>query len=135
MGRTNTPPDSAFLVVSNELWATDRTSEWFPVVAERRSVATVQGYEWIRGAFAARLDSYNKIQSCADRDSACVDAWETERNADFDYVYMPKVAELQQGAIDDPYECCAALRMSLRADDRYKVVFDGPGATVFEQTR
>jgi hypothetical protein len=49
----------------------------------------------------------------------------------FDYVYVPKSAEMQRGRIEDPDECCAALRQSLRGDVRYKTVYDGPGATVF----
>jgi uncharacterized membrane protein len=130
---TNTPPGARFVVVSNESWASDRTSEWFPVLAQRRSVATVQGYEWVRGAFAERLAAYRDLQSCAEKDASCVDAWQSAEGTGFDYIYVPKVAELQQGEIADPFECCAALRLSLRAGAHYEAVYDGPGATVFER--
>src|SRR5262245_28551346 len=51
----NTPPDSRFLIVTAEGWPTDKTAEWFPVLAQRVSVDTVQGYEWVAGgAFATR---------------------------------------------------------------------------------
>ncbi len=131
---TNTPVDSQFLVISDQLWAVDRASEWFSVLADRRSVATVQGYEWLPD-FGERFDSYAEIQKCAERSASCVDAWAEGGGASFDYIYMPKVAELQRGTIDDPHECCAALRLSLRADDRYEVVFDGLGATVFARAK
>jgi hypothetical protein len=129
----NTPADSRFLVVTDETWAVDRTSEWFPVLARRQSVATVQGYEWIRGAFSDQLQSYRDAQLCADRDAACVEVWLDDTGKAFEYVYVPKIAEFQQGYIEDPDECCAALRASLRADERYNVVFDGEGATVFDR--
>lgn len=130
---TNTPPDSRFLVVTNDTWAVDRTSEWFPVLAARRSVATVQGYEWVRGSFREQLDSYRGVQLCADSDSTCIDAWSTRTGIGFDYIYVPKVAAFRRRAAEHPDECCAALRASLRIDARYRVVFDGPGATVFER--
>jgi hypothetical protein len=30
-------------------------------------------------------------------------------------------------------DCCAALRSELRSSPSYRVVFDGPGATIFER--
>ena len=34
-------PDAEFLIVPERGWPADRLSEWFPVLAQRRSVATV----------------------------------------------------------------------------------------------
>lgn len=39
----HTPPSSIFLVASHGDWYRDRAAEWFPVLAGRESVATVQG--------------------------------------------------------------------------------------------
>src|SRR5205807_9507407 len=44
----NTPPGSQVIVVSGiGAWPDDMISEWFPALAERVSVATPQGYEWM----------------------------------------------------------------------------------------
>jgi len=46
----NVDESARFLVVSNALgWAWDRDAEWFPELAARRSVNTLQGLEWIEG--------------------------------------------------------------------------------------
>jgi hypothetical protein len=127
-----TPDDARFVVVTHQPWTIDRTAEWFPVIAERRSIATVQGYEWIRGAFADQLELNGDLQECAELGGACFDAWNEAYGLEYDYVFIPKTAHIERGAPVDPDECCAALRGDLRADDRYKVVFDGDGATIFE---
>ncbi|HUS15836.1 MAG TPA: hypothetical protein VM536_12560, partial [Chloroflexia bacterium] len=43
----NTPSASQFLVITGAGTWDDATSEWFPVLARRVSLATVQGYEWL----------------------------------------------------------------------------------------
>ncbi len=131
----NTPADARVLVVSNDSWSVDRTSEWFPVEAQRLSVATPQGYEWTGdGGFGRQLDAYRAAQLCAAKDGDCLAAWAASSGKSFDYVYVPKLAPHVAEHIDDLYECCAALRASLRTDARYQVVFDGAAATVFRRT-
>ncbi len=44
----NTPPESSFVVLRPDTpWQINREAEWFPALAERRSVLTVQGTEWL----------------------------------------------------------------------------------------
>ena len=55
----NTPPDASFVLLPGaEGWFQDPVLEWFPVLAQRYSWSTVQGYEWVRGAFDAREKQY-----------------------------------------------------------------------------
>ncbi len=42
----NTKDSERFAVVTGRAWESDYVSEWFPTLAERTSVATVQGSEW-----------------------------------------------------------------------------------------
>ncbi len=51
-----TPPDSSFAVVSDTgPWVCDSWSEWFPYYAQRKSLYTVQGSEWLpHGEFSRR---------------------------------------------------------------------------------
>lgn len=47
--RESTPHDASFVVLSqSDSWARDGVGEWFPVVAGRPAVSTVQGLEWVR---------------------------------------------------------------------------------------
>jgi hypothetical protein len=128
----NTPATSAFAVVSGDRWPIDRTSEWFPVLAGRRSVATVQGTEWLPdGAFRASISEYDELQVCADRDGGCLEEWEAATGRRFDYVYIPKLPTRYA----DPGEerCCFTLERALSDDRHYRLAFDGPGAVIFER--
>lgn len=56
------PESGRFLVISGDGWAIDRSAEWFPVLANRTSVGTVQGTEWLPGgAFAARITDRKSV--------------------------------------------------------------------------
>ncbi len=44
----NTPKDSDFVIMEiNSTWSVDKVSEWFPTIAGRKSITTVQGTEWL----------------------------------------------------------------------------------------
>ncbi len=45
--RDETEPGTRFIVAAIVIWGADEISEWFPAVAQRQSVATVQGSEWL----------------------------------------------------------------------------------------
>lgn len=123
--RAETAPESRFLIVSAEPWSTDKTAEWFPVLADRVSVVTVQGYEWVPDRFFEyRAWTHDLAQGCAYADAACIVQWRKDTATDFDYVLIPK----------PPYgQCCDRLVTSLRHDGGFRVVYDGAGATVFRR--
>jgi hypothetical protein len=118
-----TPQTARFLIVSGTPWEIDRNSEWLPALAQRRSVATVQGYEWRPiGEFARKKREYNELQGCAGWVSQCLSDWATRTGEAYAYVYLPKSPD--RG-------CCGVLRWSLERDPDYRLVYDGPGAAVF----
>ena len=126
----NTPETSRFLLVkgSGSPW-TDAASEWFPALARRPSVATVQGYEWLgKGVYERQQARYDELQLCARRTAGCLEDWAEEAGVAFTHVYLPKEAARASKSGND---CCAPLRRSLRASPDYVAVYDGPGATVF----
>ncbi len=133
----NTPRSSAFAVISGDMrgWAQDEISEWFPALTGRRSVATVQGSEWLpHGAAGERLDEYDALQQCAYRDATCLQQWSRSSQTEFDYVYV-----VTGHTVQTPYaerfgfeECCDAVRASLLADRSYRLVYDGAGAAIFK---
>ena len=125
--RDHTPPSSRFVVVTGKrgMWADDRHAEWFPVLAGRASVGTVQGTEWLpRGTFVRRIVAADSLQDCRTADASCLDQWSSWRGAPFTHVYVPRT-------LDPRSQCCRALLASLTADPRYARVYDGPGALVF----
>jgi hypothetical protein len=73
----NTPEDAAVLVIAGEAWPLDAAGEWFPLLAERRSLSTVQGSEWMgRGEFETRRRRHAWLLNCATRTSDnCVAEW------------------------------------------------------------
>lgn len=130
----STPPDSRFLVLAGDRtrapqWSTDPTGEWFPALARRASVATVQGYEWLgHERYTKQQEAYFKLQLCAERDVSCLEEQTRERGMRFTHVYVPKPPAQALLRFRD---CCAGLRASLRSSVDYRVVYDVPGATIF----
>lgn len=112
-----TPSDARFLVIPQRVWQADREGEWFPYLAERESVATVQGTEWIAGEFQARSTWYWQAWSCAFQGADCLDA--LAREVTFTHVYLPAT-------------CCFSLRTSLMSDPSYVIRY-AQGATIFER--
>lgn len=62
--KENTPSEAKFIVLANSLsWQDDRIAEWFPVLADRHSLTTVQGLEWVTGDdFRTRIVSVKELK-------------------------------------------------------------------------
>src|SRR5688500_7978018 len=124
----STSPDSRFVIVVGGAaggWWADRVGEWFPVLANRVSVATVQGTEWLReGTFEQRERQHNELQGCAIWSADCVEGWARTHGIAYSHIYIPKTLA---------FPCCAPLEAALRNDAGLGVVFDGPGATIYER--
>ncbi|HEX5386595.1 MAG TPA: hypothetical protein VFW66_07860 [Gemmatimonadales bacterium] len=123
--RTATPAGSRFLVVTSAGWSEDRAGEWFPSLAERRSIATVQGTEWMpHREFARMVTLHEKLQSCAERTERCLDQWFATSGLGAEYLFVPKAPR---------WPCCRTLVQDLAASPQWERVFDGPGATIFRR--
>jgi hypothetical protein len=127
--RKETDEHAKFGVITGRRWESDYISEWFPVMAERISVATVQGAEWTGiDAFVGRLAMFRELQECASRTATCVQEWAGRWATGPLYVFVPKGRLFGPNSSPD---CCAALRETLGASDHYSLVYDGPGASIF----
>jgi hypothetical protein len=118
----NTSDDARILVLTfePEFFGYDRLSEWMPALIDRRSVATVQGYEWLPGReFDRRLRRYADLGSCSTRDVACVEGWARAGGTPFTHVLLRKEG------------CCTLLDSSLRASPSYRLLTDRPDAALF----
>jgi len=73
--RANTQPAESFLLFDFEPNPLHSPfTEWFPALTQRRSVATIQGAEWLRGDanYVSIYDSIFQIHACVYRDVECV---------------------------------------------------------------
>lgn len=129
----HTQPSSRFLVVPESEWSqwqTDKSAEWFPALARRAALATVQGSEWLHGdqGFLARRKSFKELLKCVNALPRCLDDWAAARGLAFTHIYIPQPPT----ASDDPSRlCCQLLIRSLKEDPRYTVIYEKPGAIVF----
>ena len=124
--KTNTPEDSQFLLVTGQLPLRDGWSEWFPVLAQRHSQATVFGYEWFNdGKFGERVKAYRALQKCSRNDIACLETWNGESSATFSYVYLYNRAGPEQ----------FPLAILLKQDSDYGLVFENEQTLIFEKAK
>lgn len=102
----NTPDGSRFAVVSGRYWAVDAEAEWFPTLAKRQSVATVQGTEWLdRDRFATQVQRASELPVCVvTGDEACVESW-FDDVGQVDYLFLVDSPPEALGGVT----CCHAL--------------------------
>lgn len=122
-----------YLVVSGEPWAEDASAEWFPVLTGAKSVATVQGTEWLgTETYTSALEASEDLRACATETVECLARWSAKHGIDYTHVFI--IGGPLDGPLGKP-DCCASLREILRAHPGYEVIYDGPGATVAERGR
>jgi hypothetical protein len=123
------PPDAEFVVISGGSWFIDPSSEWFPVLTGRRSVATVQGYEWLgKQAFDEQLDRSFQLQVCTWVGADCVADWLRRYEHEAAWLYVPRSTLDSFASTGD---CCAVLRAALAASGDYDVVYAAEGGAIF----
>jgi hypothetical protein len=102
------------------------------VLAERTSVATVQGNEWF-ASFPQAIERYEAVQACATEGTDCLRRWSEATGIDFDYVYVVKREAVRGPRLGSTGDCRAALRSALSRDPGYVLVYDGPGAVIYKK--
>ena len=118
----NTPADAVVIVPTSEVWGYDEVSEWLPAFAQRRSLGTVQGSEWLGAqGFEEQLARHKQLLGCAGHTADCYAAVDPSA-----LIFVPK------GPISGPFgpdDCCPALRATLEGAG-YEIVYDEAGATI-----
>jgi len=117
----NTPAESHFLILTGNFPFIDPTSEWFPALTDRESIATVQGHEWDeKRNFTDVLLTASELQYCADQIPECLDNWLTGNKVNVDYIYIRKLIS-QNG--EEPEPLSSTLPTLLVASGKYKLVY------------
>lgn len=115
------PPNTSFLVAPTAVWGNDLSSEWFPYLAERPSLFTVQGSEWLgRDIFFELREEHAEARTCAaDGDVDCLERLAADTGAAGAWLFVPADPQLEQ------------LIANLRADPAWDERFADEGASVF----
>jgi hypothetical protein len=88
---TNVEPGASVLVLPfGEGWEQDEVSEWFPALTGRRSVLTVQGYEWSKEAYPAKIATYTGLAECLNSGQACFQGWRDQYSVEYDYLFISR---------------------------------------------
>jgi len=123
---SNTSVDSKFLVLTGQHHLRDAISEWFPVLAQRRSQATVFGYEWVPdGRFRQRIDEYKNLQACLYENTLCLDNWSQQVGADYTYIYLWNRSDPERFPIS----------IYLQENMEYKLVFQNEQTIIYHKLR
>ncbi len=128
--KLNTPPGSRFLVLTGktDLFG-DWTTEWFPSLAQRISVTTIQGREWTDAQdFGTHTEQYQNLQQCifADQAKACMDSVSQATFVKYEYIYIAKKtmrSEKRTQGIE--------LAVDLKADLSYTLVYETNEVAIF----
>ncbi len=124
--KTNTTDTSKFALVTGQLPLHDPISEWFPALAERQSVATVFGLEWINdGKFGAHINDYRALQLCANQRIKCLDDWVAQNGNEINYVFIHSAKGID--VKDLP------LSVALENSPAYELVYDAGEIEIFHK--
>jgi hypothetical protein len=127
--KLNTPVNSKFLILTgkNDLFA-DSLNEWFPVLTNRISLTTIQGYEWMgNGVFAKNVKIMQDLQQCTASNQAlnCIEFTSKEAGYRYDYLYIPR--ESKDGTARNN------LEYALQNSNVYASVYVSKSALIFKK--
>ena len=121
----NTPENGIFLVITQNHPLLDSSSEWFPALSNRKSAATVYGYEWVNdGFFGKRMNRARELQACASQDTPCLDTWYSSTNPAFVYIRKLK----SNKPVDVP------LIDHLQFSPQYEAIFENETVIIFRKS-
>jgi hypothetical protein len=133
----NTPVTSKFLVVPLRAWSYDLSSEWFPVISQRNSVATAQGYEFVAdNDFPLRLRISEDAHNCyLEGDVQCLINLTREYQINFDYIYLPLDHRLDESGAIDEVKIRQRFIQALENNSQFTRIFEGKGALIYYKVR
>jgi len=130
--RQQTPQDSTFIIVGGVASVPGSYSvpEWFPAMADRTSLSTAQGQEWLQGS-AKKLDpaSYDFLQTCALQDLACLDEFSRRSGLSWNYIYLIRPAvTLADGS-------ASSLWRALQSSPSYILAYQNDSAIIYRRSQ
>lgn len=128
--KLNTPADSKFLILTGktDVFA-DPINEWFPVLANRKSLTTIQGLEWVGGGlFNHNIAPIKKSQQCLSSNHSldCITVTAKNAGLKYDYIY---IANIIGGAI------WGSLMDELKNSNAYSLFYEQENTVIFEYSK
>lgn len=131
----NTPAESTFLVITGEPNGfCDSTSEWFPTLTNRQSLATLQGNEWLKGDnFGEFVGDMESLQACGKKGIDCLTREADHFASDFDYLYISLNSPTSNCTLTDASGLTRSLILELEHSTQFQSVFTSDDAVIFEK--
>lgn len=132
--RENTPADSRFLVLTGESDAMcESSAEWFPALAERTSLTTLQGREWLLGnKFGEFIGQRAGVQNCIDEGLDCLTREADYFGADYDYIYVSiKTPTNDCKSVDTSRRATRSIVLALGGSPDYAIAYETQDAVIF----
>jgi hypothetical protein len=127
----NTPHESSFLVLTPpSIWEKNEWTEWFPVLAQRRSVTTVQGSEWLPdGQFTFQEMLYDAVLECIPQEIMCIERATQNMGVRFTHVYIN--GQVMDTNLQIPYTLPIATALHDSID--YELIYEQNGITIYKK--
>lgn len=126
--KENTSKDSQFIVInSSESWIVDRIGEWFPALAQRKSLTTVQGNEWFpKQEYQSVKQLSNQLRQCIKSGLPCPDFWKNSNTSTPKYIYIAR------SECNPNVNGCQQRLKSLFGDSiEYQMVYENDSVEIF----
>lgn len=125
----NTPRSAQFLVLSTTwTWETDSVGEWFPVLAGRKSVLTVQGSEWLPSQlFTRKRNLFDQVRylTLEGKGIDALDSWSRDHGISYSYIFISKEV---LGAVD-----WSKIVASAEKSPNYRVLIDNASVVLLQR--
>jgi hypothetical protein len=124
----NTPTNTQFLVLTGEPEAMcESAAEWFPALAERISLTTLQGREWLTDkSFGEFIGRRSNLQGCINENLECLNNQASYFGNDFEYVYI---------SIKTPTNNCKSTNLSTKTTNGLAIAMENsPEFSIAYQT-
>ncbi len=134
--KDHTPNNSQFLILTNEPEAMcDSSAEWFPALAERTNLSTLQGREWLpEHKFGEFLKHKTSIQGCIDEGLECLKRESAYFGADYDYIYISiKTPTNNCKPADTSNRTTRGLVLALEDSAAYSIAYQSEDVFIFEK--
>jgi hypothetical protein len=129
--RNSTPAGSKFIILTGktDVFA-DYTNEWFPIFADRQSLTTVQGHEWLDGnGFSDRVRTIQHLQQCSSDPSPLLCAAKKADEAGLEYDYIMTSSDMFMPSWND------SLTLGIQSPPSYEFVYRNDQVSIFRHLK
>ena len=125
--KNNTETDSNFILIthlSTFYWMGDSIKEWFPALAERHSLTTIQSSEWY--GFNDLIKENEALDYCIENiDLHCIEQWAKDRDKEYSHIWLTKRYNRSSWH--------QQLAITIEKSKQYNLVFSNEKVSIWEK--